>query len=119
MRPRDTSQLKRDLAQRHRSDREAYTRAKDAYVAAVVEVARKDRAPDASPLALLPRTPLLPVQALARQAADLLQVEDRPHLLDLEADLIGDRQALLERVELEHQSLLLDGRKMARSAMPG
>jgi GrpB-like predicted nucleotidyltransferase (UPF0157 family) len=32
--------LKRDLAQRHRSDREAYTRAKDSYVLAVVEMAR-------------------------------------------------------------------------------
>jgi len=34
-------QLKRDLAQRHRSDREAYTRAKDAYVHRVVRVARE------------------------------------------------------------------------------
>jgi len=34
-------QLKRDLASRHRSDREAYTRAKDTYVVAVVEMARK------------------------------------------------------------------------------
>jgi GrpB-like predicted nucleotidyltransferase (UPF0157 family) len=35
-------QLKRDLAQHHRSDREAYTRAKDSYVLAVAEMARKD-----------------------------------------------------------------------------
>ena len=34
-------QLKRELAQRYRSDREAYTRAKDSYVLAVVEKARK------------------------------------------------------------------------------
>jgi GrpB-like predicted nucleotidyltransferase (UPF0157 family) len=33
-------QLKRDLALQHRSDREAYTRAKDAYVLAVVEMSR-------------------------------------------------------------------------------
>jgi GrpB-like predicted nucleotidyltransferase (UPF0157 family) len=33
--------LKRDLASRHCSDREAYTRAKDTYVLAVVEMARK------------------------------------------------------------------------------
>jgi GrpB-like predicted nucleotidyltransferase (UPF0157 family) len=33
--------LKRDLAQRYRSDREAYTRAKDAYVLGVVEMAGK------------------------------------------------------------------------------
>jgi GrpB-like predicted nucleotidyltransferase (UPF0157 family) len=33
--------LKRDLAQHHRSDREAYTRAKDSYVLAVVEMAGK------------------------------------------------------------------------------
>jgi GrpB-like predicted nucleotidyltransferase (UPF0157 family) len=32
--------LKRDLAQRYRTDREAYTRAKDSYVLAVVEMAR-------------------------------------------------------------------------------
>lgn len=35
------SQLKRSLALRHRTDREAYTRAKDAYVAGVVDLARK------------------------------------------------------------------------------
>jgi GrpB-like predicted nucleotidyltransferase (UPF0157 family) len=35
--------LKQELAQRHRSDREAYTRAKDSYVLAVVERARRDR----------------------------------------------------------------------------
>jgi GrpB-like predicted nucleotidyltransferase (UPF0157 family) len=33
--------LKRDLSQRYRTDREAYTRAKDSYVLAVVEMARK------------------------------------------------------------------------------
>ena len=35
--------LKRDLALRHRSDREAYTRAKDAYVLRVAEMARAHR----------------------------------------------------------------------------
>jgi GrpB-like predicted nucleotidyltransferase (UPF0157 family) len=34
-------QLKLDLAQRHHADREAYTRGKDAYVLAVVEMARR------------------------------------------------------------------------------
>jgi GrpB-like predicted nucleotidyltransferase (UPF0157 family) len=33
-------QLKRELAQRHRSDREAYTRAKDCYVLRVIDMAR-------------------------------------------------------------------------------
>jgi GrpB-like predicted nucleotidyltransferase (UPF0157 family) len=36
-------QLKRDLALRYRSDREGYTRAKDSYVLAVVEMARGSR----------------------------------------------------------------------------
>lgn len=36
-------QLKRDLALQYRSDREAYTRGKDSYVRAVVEMARKGR----------------------------------------------------------------------------
>lgn len=35
--------LKRELAARHRADREAYTRAKDGYVARVVEAARAKR----------------------------------------------------------------------------
>ena len=35
--------LKSDLAQRYRSDREAYTRAKDAYVLSVVQMAREGR----------------------------------------------------------------------------
>lgn len=35
--------LKRELAARHRADREAYTRAKDAYVAHVVDAARARR----------------------------------------------------------------------------
>ena len=34
--------LKRELAQRHRSDREAYTRAKDSYVLGVLDMARED-----------------------------------------------------------------------------
>lgn len=37
-------QLKLDLAQRHHADREAYTRGKDAYVLAVVEMARNAEA---------------------------------------------------------------------------
>jgi GrpB-like predicted nucleotidyltransferase (UPF0157 family) len=37
-------QLKQELAQRHRSDREAYSRAKDSYVLAVVEMARNGNA---------------------------------------------------------------------------
>jgi GrpB-like predicted nucleotidyltransferase (UPF0157 family) len=37
-------QLKQELAQRHRSDREAYSRAKDAYVLAVIEIARNGNA---------------------------------------------------------------------------
>jgi GrpB-like predicted nucleotidyltransferase (UPF0157 family) len=37
-------QLKRDLAQRYRSDREAYTRAKDAYVLRVLGMARAGEA---------------------------------------------------------------------------
>jgi GrpB-like predicted nucleotidyltransferase (UPF0157 family) len=37
-------QLKRDLAQRHRSDREAYTRAKDSYVLRVIDMAREAKA---------------------------------------------------------------------------
>jgi GrpB-like predicted nucleotidyltransferase (UPF0157 family) len=37
-------QLKRELAQRHRSDREAYTRAKDSYVLRVIEMAREGKA---------------------------------------------------------------------------
>jgi GrpB-like predicted nucleotidyltransferase (UPF0157 family) len=35
-------QLKQELAQRYRSDREAYTRAKDSFVLAVVEKARRE-----------------------------------------------------------------------------
>jgi GrpB-like predicted nucleotidyltransferase (UPF0157 family) len=38
-------QLKQDLAQRYRSDREGYTRAKDSYILAVVEMARNRNAP--------------------------------------------------------------------------
>jgi GrpB-like predicted nucleotidyltransferase (UPF0157 family) len=37
-------QLKQELAQRYRSDREAYTRAKDSYVLGVVEMARSRNA---------------------------------------------------------------------------
>jgi GrpB-like predicted nucleotidyltransferase (UPF0157 family) len=33
-------QLKRELARRHREDREAYTRAKDSYVLRVIDMAR-------------------------------------------------------------------------------
>jgi len=41
-------QLKRELAQRHRSDREAYTRAKDSYVLRVIDMVREGR-PDRHP----------------------------------------------------------------------